>query len=133
MAFALRYEEELRKPQEYFAEIKKPAVNKESLDLAKELIKRKSGKFQPEEFKDQYEAALREMIKAKMKNRPLPQEEKPAPRGKVVDLMEALRASVGSANGKKPPARATSRKTSKGTVTEMPRRAKSPEKRRKSA
>jgi DNA end-binding protein Ku len=142
MAYALRYEEELRKPQEYFDGIKTPAVHEESLDLAKELIKRKSGKFHPEKFKDEYEAALRELIEAKMKNLPLPKEEKPAHRGKVVNLMDALRASIGAPDGKKPPARETAHKKSKASVTEMPHRTshaqgshakKSHEKRRKSA
>lgn len=134
MAYALRYAAELRKPQEYFSGIKTPAIDEESLDLAKELIKRKSGKFEPEKFMDQYEAALREMIEAKMKHLPVPQEHKPAPRGKVVDLMEALRASIGAPGEKKPPTRAAaSHKKSKAVVTEMPHRTKSTEKRRKTA
>lgn len=133
MAYALRYEEELRKPQDYFADIKTPAVDKESLDLARELIKRKSGKFHPEKFTDQYEAALRKMIEAKMKNRPLPKEERPASRGKVVNLMEALRASVAGGE-KKPPVREAAGSTkSKSKVAVMPRRPKNTEKRRKSA
>ena len=66
MGYELRYAEELRKPEEYFADIKAPKVNAESLDLAKELIRRRSGKFHMEKFKDEYEAALREMIEAKM-------------------------------------------------------------------
>ena len=136
MAYELRYEEELRKPEEYFKGIKTPSVAGESLELAKELIKRKSGKFHPEKFKDEYEAALREMIEAKMKNLPLPKEEKPAARGKVVNLMDALRASV-DGRAKKTPAHEGSQKK-KASVTEMPRRAKSSEKktaekRRKSA
>lgn len=129
MAYALRYGAELRSPAEYFAGIKTPAVNEESLALAKELIQRKSAKFDPSKFTDQYEAALREMIDAKLKHLPVPEEEKPAPRGKVIDLMDALRRSVGSGE-KKPPLRAASgRKSSQSKVTEMPARPK----RRKSA
>ncbi len=129
MAYALRYEEELRKPAEYFDDIKKPAVNAESLDLAKELIKKKTAKFDPSKFTDQYEAALREMVEAKMKNLPTPKEEKPAGRGKVINLMDALRRSV-RPEEKKPPARATARrKSAKHKVTEMPAH----DKRRKTA
>ena len=115
MAYALRYAEELRKPAEYFGDIKTPKVNAESLELAEELIKRKSGKFDPDKFKDEYEAALREMVEAKMKNVPLPEEEKPAKRAKVINLMDALRKSVGGDEGeKKAPARAAgSRRRSK--------------------
>ena len=129
MGYALRYAEELRSPAEFFGEIKTRSINQESLALAKELIKRKTAKFDPSKFSDQYEAALREMIDAKMKHLPIPKEQKPAPRGKVIDLMDALRRSVGS-DEKKPPARATdSRKSVKNNVTEMPARGK----RRKSA
>lgn len=132
MAYALRYAEELRSATEYFAGIKTPKVNEDSLELAKELIQRKSEKFEPEQFKDQYEAALREMIEAKMKHLPVPEEQMPAPRGKVIDLMDALRKSVGSGE-KKPPARATaSKKSARQGVTEMPK-ARGADKRRRSA
>jgi len=129
MAYALRYAAELRSPAEYFAEIKTPAVNEESLALAKELIQRKAAKFDPSKFTDQYESALREMIDAKLKHLPVPEEEKPAPRGKVIDLMDALRRSVDSGERKPPVRAAGQRKSSSSKVTEMPARAK----RRKSA
>jgi DNA end-binding protein Ku len=129
MGYALRYAEELRNPAEFFEGIKTPRINEESLALAKELIERKSAKFNPSKFTDEYEAALREMIDAKLKHLPMPKEEKPASRGKVINLMDALRKSV-EAGDKRPPAHATnSRKSSKHGVIEMPARAK----RRKSA
>ena len=132
MGYALRYAAELRKPQEYFAGIRTPGINEESLSLAKELIQRKTAKFDPEKFTDQYEAALRELIEAKMKHLPIPKEHAPAPRGKVVDLMEALRASVAS-GAKKPPARETAARSKGKKVAVMPGRTKGAEKRRKSA
>jgi DNA end-binding protein Ku len=129
MGYALRYVEELRDPAKFFDDIKRPRINEESLALAKELIERKSAKFDPSKFTDQYEAALREMIDAKLKHLPMPKEEKPAARGKVINLMDALRKSV-EAGEKRPPARATSpRRTAKHRVIEMPARGK----RRKSA
>jgi DNA end-binding protein Ku len=94
MAYTMRYAEELRNPADYFGEIKKVSVDEDQLSLAKELIKRKAGKFAPEKFKDEYEAALREMIEAKVKHLPIPREE-PAPKSaKVINLMDALRKSV---------------------------------------
>jgi len=94
MAYTMRYAEELRDPAEYFGDIKKVAVDEEQLSLAKELIKRKAAKFVPEKFKDEYEAALRKMVEAKVKHVPIPQEE-PAPKSaKVINLMDALRKSV---------------------------------------
>ncbi len=110
IAYTLRYAEELRKPGSYFADIKKTAVEADQLSLAKELIKRKTAKFDPEQFTDQYEAALREMVEAKIQHLPVPQDE-PAPRSaKVINLMDALRKSVQSdkapALGKKTPQKA---------------------------
>jgi DNA end-binding protein Ku len=94
MAYTMRYAEELRDPVDYFGEIKKVTVDEDQLSLAKELIQRKTGKFVPEKFKDEYEAALRELVKAKVKRAPIPREE-PAPKSaKVINLMDALRKSV---------------------------------------
>ncbi|HEU4635646.1 MAG TPA: Ku protein [Edaphobacter sp.] len=111
MGYTMRYEEELRNPAEYFKDIKKVAVNEDSLELAMELIKRKASKFEPEKFKDQYEAAVRELVEAKVKHAPLPTEEAEAPRkAQVINLMDALRKSVGggketeAATGRKKPA-----------------------------
>jgi DNA end-binding protein Ku len=133
MAYALRYAAELRSAAEYFSGIKTPVVHEDSLALAKELIQRKSGKFEPEKFTDQYEAALRELIDAKLKHLPIPEEKKPAAHGKVVNLMDALRASVGTPGGKKPPARETTARGKGKKLAVMPGRAKSAEKHRKSA
>jgi len=102
MAYTLRYAEELRDPADYFSEVKKTRIDDEQLSLAKELIQRKAAKFDPKKFTDNYEAALRELVEAKLKHRPLPQDEKPAPRGKVINLMDALRRSVAGGEEKTP-------------------------------
>jgi DNA end-binding protein Ku len=94
MAYTMRYAEELRDPAEYFGDIKKVAVDEDQLSLAKELIKRKAAKFAPEKFKDEYEAALRELVKAKISNKPIPRDEPTPKSAKVVNLMDALRKSV---------------------------------------
>lgn len=136
MAYALRYAEELRNPAEYFADIPDVKIDEESLALAKELIQRRTAKFDPSKFTDQYEAALRTMIDAKMKHLPMPEEQKPAPRGKVIDLMDALRRSVNQPGAKKPPAHAAGAKkerASKHGLTVVPGKTRSSEKRRKSA
>ena len=94
IAYILRYNDELRKPGEFFGNIKKANVEEEQLSLAEELIKRKTAKFDPSKFKDQYETALRELVEAKVRNVPIPQEE-PAPASpKVINLMDALRKSI---------------------------------------
>lgn len=107
MAYTMRYQEELRDPAEYFRDIKKVAVNADSLELAETLIKKKAAKFDPSKFADGYEAAVRELVEAKVKHAPIPKDEVAAPRrGNVVNLMDALRKSVAAdaAAGKKKPA-----------------------------
>jgi len=110
MGYTMRYQEELRDPAEYFKDIKKVAVNQDSLKLAMELIKRKAAKFNPGKFRDGYEAAVKELVEAKIKHAPLPKDEVAAPRrGQVINLIDALRKSVAdgktaAASGKKKPA-----------------------------
>jgi DNA end-binding protein Ku len=102
MGYTMRYAAELRDAKQYFSEIKKTSVEAEQLSLAKELIQRKTAKFDAARFKDEYEVALRALVDAKLKHKPLPKEERPAST-KVVNLMDALRRSV---TEKKPPAKA---------------------------
>jgi len=107
MAYTLRYAEELRKAKDYFGKIPEHTIDKKELELANQLIRSQSAPFKLEEFKDDYEAALRELIEAKRHEKPLPvSEEKPRP--KVVNLMDALRKSVESKS--KPGASHASRK-----------------------
>ena len=115
MAYTMRYAEELRNPATYFADIRRPAVDEDQLSLAKELIKRKSAKFAPEKFRDEYEAALRAMVEAKIQHLPVPQEEAAPQSSKVINLMDALRKSVqgGDTPPKKKPTRETAAKAPK--------------------
>ena len=105
MAYTLRFDAELRDPAEYFRDVKKTAIDAESLALAKDLIKRKAAAFEPEKFVDGYEAAVKELVEAKLEHLPIPHDEVAAPaRGKVINLMDALRKSVsGSAEAGKSP------------------------------
>jgi DNA end-binding protein Ku len=94
MAYTLRYSEELRDPAEYFDGIKRIAIDKDQLNLALELIKRKSSAFDPARFTDEYETALRAMVEAKVNHAPLPKDSPAKKSGKVINLMDALRKSV---------------------------------------
>ena len=96
MAYVLRYAEELRDPSEYFADIKQTKIEADQLSLAEELIRRRSSKFDPSKFSDEYEKALREMVEAKV-NHVAPKAAAPTVKsGKVVNLMDALRKSIGA-------------------------------------
>lgn len=99
MAYTMRYAEELRDPASYFSDIKRVKVDADQLDLAQELIKKKTAKFDPKRFKDQYEAALKELVEAKLAHAPIPRDEAPKhQRGKVINLMDALRSSLKGGN-----------------------------------
>jgi DNA end-binding protein Ku len=78
--------------------------------LATQLIERQNGTFQPDDTEDRYEAKLREMIDAKLKGEGITPEEPSEPeRGNVIDLMAALKASLGQDKAS-PPAKKRSRK-----------------------
>jgi DNA end-binding protein Ku len=105
MAYTLRYQEELRDPAEYFRDIKKVAVNEDSLELAETLIKKRAAHFDPSKFTDGYEAAVKDLVDAKVKHLPIPRDEAPAARrSNVVNLMDALRKSIGGAAAESTPA-----------------------------
>jgi DNA end-binding protein Ku len=92
----LRYPYEVRSEAEYFDDIQDVKVTKDMLDLAKHIVNQKSGTFEPGKFEDQYETALLDLINQKRAGKPIAPKERP--RGEnVVDLMEALRRSVGGA------------------------------------
>jgi DNA end-binding protein Ku len=96
MGTLLRYPYEVRSADEYFDEIQDVKVTKDMLDLAKHIVNQKSGRFEPDKFEDQYETALIDLINQKRSGKPIVPKERP--RGEnVVDLMEALRKSVGGA------------------------------------
>jgi DNA end-binding protein Ku len=97
MGTLLRYPYEVRDPKEYFDDIQDVKVTKDMLDLARHIVDQKAGHFEPDKFEDQYETALVDLINQKRAGKPITPKERP--RGEnVVDLMEALRKSVGGAS-----------------------------------
>jgi DNA end-binding protein Ku len=98
IAYTLRYSNELRKEREYFQDLSKVEINAESLELAETLIAKKSTKLDLSKFEDGYEVAVKELVQAKVNNQPVPKDEVEQPRGNVVNLMDALRKSLGGAD-----------------------------------
>ena len=92
----LRYADELQKPDAFFAEVPDVKPEKELLNLATELIERKAKPFDPKAFKNQYDMALRELIDAKLENRSRRRSRSRELGAKVINLMDALKKSVGS-------------------------------------
>jgi len=110
----LRYPYEVRNATEYFDDIQDVKVTKDMLDLAKHIVERKSGHFEPEKFEDHYEAALAELLAKKQKGLPIAAVKRAAP-GNVVNLMDALRQSLASEKGAAAarPAKAPAKKAAK--------------------
>ena len=108
----MRYEDEVRRAQEYFKGIAATKPDKALLDLATTLIEQRTGKFEPGEFHDRYVDALKKLIAKKQKakgKKILEDVEEPEPTGSnVIDLMAALKRSVGgkeAGGAKKAPAK----------------------------
>jgi len=101
-ATTLNFDYEVRSAADAFADVPKLRIKGEMLELAQHIIKTKSGKFDPSTVHDRYEAALAELVKAKIEGREIP---KPKPQKPVTadGLLEALRESAGL--GAKAPAR----------------------------
>jgi DNA end-binding protein Ku len=106
LMMTLRNANEVRDAKEYFTEIKDEEPEPEMLELAKRLIEQKSSKFDPSEFHDRYQDAVIEMVKAKVQGQE-PVLAKAPERGKVINLMDALKRSLDEA---KPAAESKPRK-----------------------
>ncbi|MEJ5088170.1 Ku protein [Brucella pseudogrignonensis] len=120
LATTLNFDYEVRSTKEAFSDIDSFKFDEEMLELAKHIIDTKMGRFDPAGFDDRYDAALADLIKAKIAGKPF---KKPAQTksAQVIDLKEALRKSAGlaaaakkssrpKAGGKKAPAKQSSSK-----------------------
>ena len=89
----LRYPYEVRSEADYFDDIPDEKIPKDMLDPASHIVQTKAGHFEPDKFEDQYEDALKELLKKKQQGKPIERPERPAPTN-VVNLMDALRRGV---------------------------------------
>jgi DNA end-binding protein Ku len=123
MMETLRYADEVKKADNAFTAVPDVKPERDMVELAEELIKRKTKKFDATAFKDSYEQALHELIEAKAEHRQVRQIEEPERATNVIDLMDALRRSVGKGgkNGKQTPAPKSRAKTAR---RKSPARAK---------
>ncbi|AFL50107.1 DNA end-binding protein Ku [Sinorhizobium fredii] len=101
----LRNPNEVRGTAEYFGNIPVGSPDPEMLQLAEALIQQKTTTFDPKNYEDRYEAALMQMIREKLKGHK-PIIAAPPERGNVINLMDALKASLSQA---KPPAKSKSK------------------------
>ncbi len=120
MATALRYKTEVRDERDYFDDIPNITVPADMLKLAVHILETKKGKFDPTKFRDRYEDALNELIKAKRAGKAPPVIAEPKP-SNIINLMDALRRSAKADRGRpaaagkagSPRKRATTRRRAK--------------------
>jgi DNA end-binding protein Ku len=97
----LRYPYELRDEGEYFDDIKSPKISKDMIELAGHILKTKAAHFDPSRFKDQYEDALKKLVKRKAAGKPVKTAEREEKPDNVISLMDALKQSLkGKASNK---------------------------------
>jgi DNA end-binding protein Ku len=99
----LRYDYEVRDEHEVFKGIPSPRVPKEMVHLAAHILDKKAGHFDPAKFKDEYELALRKLVKRKAAGKTIERTEPVEDRSNVIDLMAALQQSLGRGKSKSQP------------------------------
>jgi DNA end-binding protein Ku len=107
LATTLRYPYEVRDQAAYFEDVPELKLPAEMKELASHIVDSKATHFDPSKFEDHYETALLELLRAKQAGRTIePEKGQPAPQ-RVINLMDALRASIGAETKKKPAAAST--------------------------
>src|SRR6202166_2309832 len=112
MGTLLRYPYEVRGEKEYFDDIQDVKVTKDMLDLARHIVEKKSGSFEPDRFEDRYESALVDLINQKRNGIRTTAKAAPKSSGNVINLMDALKRSLASER-QAPPAAAKGKKPKK--------------------
>src|SRR5436305_1675312 len=112
MGTLLRYPYEVRSEKEYFDDIQDVKITKDMLDLAKHIVEKKSGTFEPERFEDRYESALIDLINQKRNGLRPTTKAAPKSSGNVINLMDALKRSL-AGEGQSAPQKAKGKKPSK--------------------
>jgi DNA end-binding protein Ku len=90
----LRYPYELRDEEDYFDTIKNPKISKDMIELASHILDSKAAHFDPGKFKDEYENALKALVRRKASGKPIKAAEREEKADNVVNLMDALKASL---------------------------------------
>jgi DNA end-binding protein Ku len=105
MGTTLHYPYEIRGEDSAFEDIPDMQLPAQMVGLAEEIIDRMTGKFEPDKFEDRYENAMIELIRSKQAGQPVKQAKASAKPSNVVNLMDALKRSIGEGAGGKAPAK----------------------------
>jgi Ku protein len=90
----LRYPYELRDEGDYFDDIKNPKISRDMVELASHILDTKAAHFDPSKFKDEYENALKALVRRKASGKPIKVAEREEKPDNVINLMDALKASL---------------------------------------
>ena len=93
LGMTLRYPYEVRDEREYFETVEDEKIPKDMIDLAVHIVGTKTGHFKPQQFKDEYEDALKDLLRRKQKGEKIERPKERAP-SNVINLMDALRQSL---------------------------------------
>src|SRR6202047_1827959 len=115
LGVTLRYPYEMRDEHEYFDDIKNPKISKDMIELASHILDTKAAHFDPSNFKEEYETALKTLVKRKAAGKPVKSAEREERPDNVVSLMDALQQSLkGRASAKRhSPGRRTGHRAAK--------------------
>jgi DNA end-binding protein Ku len=117
LGITLRYPYEMRDEHEYFDDIKNPKISKDMVELASHILDSKAAHFDPSKFRDEYENALKTLVKRKAAGKPVRAAEPEERPDNVISLMDALQQSLkGGASAKRrthSPARRTAHRAAK--------------------
>jgi DNA end-binding protein Ku len=106
----LRYPYEMRDEDAYFDDIKNPKISKDMIELASHILDTKTAHFDPSKFKDEYEDALKALVRRKASGKPLKAPAREEKADNVINLMDALKQSLkGKAAGRRTRAPASRR------------------------
>jgi len=100
LGITLRYPYEVRDEHEYFDDIKNPKISKDMIELASHILDTKAAHFDPSKFKDEYEDALKTLVRRKAAGKPVKAAEREEKPDNVVSLMDALKQSLAKRAGK---------------------------------
>ena len=103
MGTTLLYPYEIRGEDAAFEDIPDIKLPDQMVNLAEDIIDRMTGEFEPDKFEDRYEQAMIALIRSKQAGQPAPKEKATTRPANVVNLMDALRRSIGETTGKKAP------------------------------
>jgi Ku protein len=118
LATTLRYAYEVRDAEDYFDDIKDPKISKDMVELARHILETKAAHFEPDKYEDEYETALKALVKRKAAGKTIKEPEREEKPSNVINLMDALQQSLKGKGGKSaraptPRARATSSRAPK--------------------